>query len=239
MARLSSLQKAERVLRFVLALRNPKISGVLVAHGFGPADLDEVWTLFRAAAPVSFARPRPVDNQVDEARQRIRVWQRRWMPVIKASLSRHMPVVAEVWRSMEKAPSEPTLWALSFVAFYDSMRASRTGHAGKEARAAIKLLAARGLGADVVEDLRVLTTILTTFPSGAKAARLRDAVPDTTPDNEEAIGKLWAWYLEWGRVVRTQVDDGRVLRQAGFLSGDRRAKPVRRKTSGEGTGPGV
>lgn len=225
MARLSSLQKVERVLRFVLSLRNPKISGILVAHGFGPKDLDEVWSLLRATAPVSFTPLPPEDTSWTEAEQRLRAWQRRWTPVITASLKRHAPTTAAVWRARAKIalPSMPLAWAQAFLPFYDGL-GSTPASITKEARIALHVLSSRGLTPQVVDELRALTKPLQSLPVGNLSG-----LPEGTPDIEEAIGKLWAWYLEWGHVLRTQAGDGRILRQAGFLSGDRRSKPVRRK----------
>ncbi len=231
MARLSSLQKAERVLRFVLSLRNPKISGVLVAHGFGPRDLDEVWSLFRAAAPVSFDPPQPADRTGAETEQQIRAWQRRWQHVITASLSRHLPDVAAEWRARVRRlrPSHPVMWALRFQTFYANLSSSAPGEAIRHGQEAVKLLAERGLTPEVVGDLRALITKFTSPDFDITAPGQQQQMPDTTPDIEQAIDRLWAWYLEWGQVARSQIDDGRLLRQAGFLSGDRRSKPVRRK----------
>ena len=225
MARLSSLQKAERVLRFVLSLRNPKISGVLVAHGFGPKDLDEVWSLLRATAPVSFAPLPPVVTRPAEAEEQVRAWQRRWTPVLTASLKRYAPTTAAVWRARTKIarPSMPVVWALAFLSFYDGL-GSTPASITKEAGTALHVLSSRGLTPQVVDELRALTKTLQSLPVGNLSGE-----PEGTPDIEEAIGKLWAWYLEWGQVLRTQASDGRILRQAGFLSGDRRSKPVRRK----------
>jgi len=225
-ARLSSLQKAERVLRFVLSLRNPKISGVLVAHGFGPKDLDEVWTLLRATAPVSFAPLPPSVTGPAEAEQQVRAWQRRWTPVITASLRRHAPNTAAAWRDRPKIArsSLPVAWAMSFLLFYDALGSTPPDSIAKEVHTALHVLSSRGLTPQVVDELRTLTKTLQSLPVGNLSSE-----PEGTPDIEEAIGKLWAWYLEWGQVLRTQAGDGRILRQAGFLSGDRRSKPVRRK----------
>lgn len=234
MARLSSLQKAERVLRFVLSLRNPKISGILVAHGFGPKDLDEVWTLFRATAPVSFAPPQPIDTGFPDAHDQVQAWQRRWRRVISASLERHVPLTAAVWRARTKTvhPSMPIPWAMTFLSFYDSLHSAAGSPSGSapdtaatEARAALEILSTRGLTPQVVDELRAMITTIQSLPSGHLPAQ----EPEATPDIDQAIGELWAWYLEWGQVLRTQAGDGRILRQAGFLSGDRRTKPVRRK----------
>jgi hypothetical protein len=231
MARLSSLQKAERVLRFVLSLRNPKISGVLIAHGFGPKDLDEVWTLFRAAAPVSFDIPQPAERVGVETGQQIRAWQRRWQPVITASLSRHLPDVAAAWRARLKQmrPWHPVMWALRFQTFYANLSSSAPGEAIRHGQEAIKLLAERGLTPEVVGDLSALITKFTSPDFDITAPERQQQLPGATPDIEEAIDRLWAWYLEWSQVARSRIDDGRVLRQAGFRSGDRRSKPVRRK----------
>jgi len=225
-ARLSSLQKVERVLRFVLSLRNPKISGILVAHGFGPKDLDEVWSLLRATAPVSFTPLPPENTNSAEAEQQVRAWQRRWAPVITATLQRHAPTTATVWRTHTQfaRPSMPLTWALAFLSFYDALSSTPPPSIAKEARTAIQVLSSRGLTPQVVGELRAPTKTLQSLPVGNLAG-----LPEGTPDIEEAIGKLWAWYLEWGHVLRTQAGDGRILRQAGFLSGDRRSKPVRRK----------
>jgi hypothetical protein len=47
MARLTIGQKAERVLKFPLALRNPRIAAMLAQYNFTQADPDEGWDLLR------------------------------------------------------------------------------------------------------------------------------------------------------------------------------------------------
>lgn len=225
MARLSSLQKAQRVLRFVLSLRNPKISGVLAAHGFGPDDLDEVWTLFQALAPVSFVPARTRPNPTGDALRAIIAWRKRWQLVINACLTRHHPALADAWkaRQRETLVAHPIPWAMAFASFHGWL--STRAASRMSGRAALALLATRGLTPALVDELRGLTDQAVGLPGSARAG---DATAPTA-DIEEAIGRLWAWYLEWGEVVRTQVEDGRLLRQAGFLSGERRSKPKRRR----------
>lgn len=53
MAQITPIERAERVLGFLLAFRIPKMMGLMVLRGFRRADLDEGFLLLRRVAPAT------------------------------------------------------------------------------------------------------------------------------------------------------------------------------------------
>ena len=85
MAKTSAWGKAQRVLRFLLGLSNPRIAAAMVVHGFSEADLDEGWRLLRAGRPVRLdALPPPVPEH--RPLEPLLEWEREWVPIARAAL---------------------------------------------------------------------------------------------------------------------------------------------------------
>jgi hypothetical protein len=84
--------KAERVLKLLLGLRNKKVASALASRGFGKDDLEEGLALLRGVTDVSLAvlppsSPNPaVIEQIDR-------WENEWFPVANATLLRHHPEI--------------------------------------------------------------------------------------------------------------------------------------------------
>ncbi|MCX4239030.1 hypothetical protein, partial [Paraliomyxa miuraensis] len=84
--------KAERVLKLLLGLRNKKIASALASRGFGKEDLEEGLSLLRGVTDVSLAvlPPRSPNPAVIEQLDR---WENEWFPVANATLLRHYPEI--------------------------------------------------------------------------------------------------------------------------------------------------
>lgn len=88
------------------------------------------------------------------------------------------------------------------------------GKNGKEAR---KLLAKRGLTANVLEHAEALIEKVQTIERRPEPPNLEEQRAALT----KAEDAMWAWYLEWGAIARSSIKDRGVLRQLGFLSSGR------------------
>lgn len=207
--------KAERVLKLLLGLRNKKIASALAARGFGADDLEEGFALLRgltgvalAVLPAAPANP-AIILDIDR-------WENEWFPVADATLARHYPEIhARVFLNLSQTEGAGVIISVgTFIERIDALTKAEGGYgqAGKDAR---KLLARRGLDKTVVDEAKALL---------AKVESIEDK-PAELVDLEEEKGRfakaeaaMWAWYLEWGAIARAAIKDRGLLRQLGFLS---------------------
>jgi hypothetical protein len=208
MAKTSAWAKAERVLRFLLALSNPRIVGVMVAHGFSEADLDEGWRLLRAVRPVRL-EPLPPTEPAQRSLERLLAWDSEWVPIARATLKRHFPKLHErlFVHAVAREAHATILFLDSFFRTLDEL--ARGGADGKKAR---KLLAQRGLSPQVVSAGRALLDEVKVPKNWSVVER-----PEDRSDWAERESALWSWYLEWGAIALRKVKDRNLLRQLGFL----------------------
>jgi hypothetical protein len=87
---LSLGEKAQRVLKLLLGLRNPRVASPLAAYGFTEADMEEGWALLRALGQGRLDRL-PVGPRDADVIQKLDTWENLWFPIIDASLYRHFP----------------------------------------------------------------------------------------------------------------------------------------------------
>lgn len=215
MAKLRLGEKAERVLKLLLGLRNKKIATALAARGFGADDLEEGFALLRGVTGVALeVLPKAPANPaiiLDIDR-----WENEWFPVADATLARHFPEVhARVFLNLSQTEGAGVIISVgTFIERIEALTKAEGGHgqAGKDAR---KLLARRGLDKTVVDEAKALL---------AKVESIEDQ-PAALVDLEEEKARLakaeqamWAWYLEWGAIARASIKDRSLLRQLGFLS---------------------
>jgi hypothetical protein len=214
MAKTSAWGKAQRVLRFLLGLSNPRIAGAMTVHGFSEADLDEGWRLLRAVRPVRLdAVPLPVTER--DPVERLFEWQRAWIPIARVALRRHYPKLHQ--RLFVRAfPSEGSVKVLMVDNFLRTLDGLERTAEGKNARA---LLVQRGLTRAVLADGR------------ARVDEIKDARPRLAADPADERGdwgaretELWDWYLEWGSIASRKIKDRNLLRQLGFLASARSAQ---------------
>jgi hypothetical protein len=74
-----------------------------------------------------------------------------------------------------------------------------------------RLLAKRGLTEQVLAEAERLIRALGTLPKPAKA-------PPHASTLTTELDAMWAWYREWSRLLRLDLDDGRLLRGLGLTS---------------------
>jgi hypothetical protein len=211
MAKLTIGQKGQRVLTFVVGLREPQAAEALAAHGFTEADLQEgldhvgSLTRKRLSMQVQVEDPRVI-KQLDE-------FENRWFPIARYSLNRHFPDVAQAL-FLNLTQTEGVEVAVSVSIFVERLEAMAAGDAsfGANGPAARALLARRGLTAERVGDARTLLDQLGTLSGEPR--------PELSVEEQRAAEEaLWSWYLEWSGIARTVISDRRVLRRLGFRRG--------------------
>ena len=211
---LSLGEKAQRALRLLIGLRNPRIHSALAVYGFTDADLNEGWNLLQALGRGKLSVTAiPVTNI--EAIQQLDLWENRWFPIAMASLSRRYPAVhARVFLNLSQTEGpEVAVSVRTFVERYDALTDPQSPH-GPEGIKAKELLQARGLTADTVSEARTLLDALSKVATAATPL----STEEMRTDLARAEDALWAWYLEWSQVARTAVQQRALLKQLGFLS---------------------
>lgn len=212
--KLSLGDKISRVIRFLLGLRNPRITTALAGYGFKQRDRDEGWQLVTALGKGKMAvlpeGPGNVDTLVT-----LDAWENRWFPIAQAALKRRFPAVgARFFLNLSQTEGpEVAISVRAFVDRYDEL-ASGDAKYGADAQQAQQLLHERGLTPAVVAEAKDMLAALmqVTEPSeplssAAEAAELK-----------EAEAALWSWYLEWSRIARVALKQRALLKELGFLA---------------------
>jgi hypothetical protein len=210
---LTGSQKAERVLKLLLGLRNIRIASALAAHGFKKEDLDEGWSLLRGLAriqldalPATLTADPSLLGLLDD-------WENRWFPIVDATLARNFPEVHEkVFLNLAQETGQAVIVTVgTFLDRFDALDQDSAGPRSKDARA---LLARRGLSPAVLDAARRVLEQLGSIESVEPLAEPEESAAHF----EQAEAALWAWYLEWSRVARVAIRDRRSLRALGFLT---------------------
>lgn len=100
--------------------------------------------------------------------------------------------------------------SLNVSIFLERLQEIASGPRGAEVMA---LLEKRGLSAEVIAGAESLLAEVTTVqpaPSPDLASLKKE--------HEQAVGDVWAWYLEWSTIARTVIQNRRHLKMLGFLS---------------------
>jgi len=208
MAKLNAVQRAERVVTFLMGLRNPKIATAMASRGFRTEDLDEGFALLRKVTP-SLIAPLPPGGLDETPMDAIARWSRTWLPIASIALRRRAPELAT--RLLDELEAVPTLAVPTFLDRLDALdqpkRKGAMSAMGIEARS---LLASRGLTAEVLaEGRRTVDRVLLYAP----VANPNDW---SSTAFERADAELWSYYLEWSLVARLAIKERRLLRQLGF-----------------------
>lgn len=239
MAKLSVYQKAERALRLLIGLRNPRIAAVMKAHGFGDRDLAEGWSLVRRLGVESIDQvpPPPPKDSLTRITRGLDAWENRWFPIAAATLARRVPEGhAWLFHKLSQASGyEVTITVMTFLDRYDRLAAPKAeGGLGALGEGVKALLAERGLNEDAVAEARALV----------KELREPDDFDSPVPDRgaeraafAEAEAALWAWCLEWGAVARASIHERDLLRQLGFLRAGAGDDPERLASEKAGSRP--
>ncbi len=212
---LSLGDKAHRVLRLLLGLRNPRVASAMSAYGLNEEEIQEGWNLLQTLGRGRLGVT-PVPPSDAKTIEELDAWENRWFPIADASLLRRYPAVhARVFLNLSQTEGpEVAVSVGTFLDRWEQLGAS-DGPYGPEGAKAKELLTARGMTPAVIDAARTLL------------AQLRKVAPAPTPPSAEeqraelarAEDALWAWYLEWSQVAQIAVSQRVLLRQLGFLSG--------------------
>jgi hypothetical protein len=208
----TNLQKAERVLTFLMGLRNLKALEPMVLRGLGPEDVEEGWRLLRGMAsyPFELAARKAEAVTVDYVAA-VDAWENHWFGIIDASLTRSFPEIrAHVFLGLRQTSGPGVL--LSVGLLVQRIEALRGAGASQREREAFALLQRRGLDDAQLAEVRGLL-------SAAKQLPLAPPKQKPAPDPHAGEEAAWAWYLEWSAIARRAVSDRRMLRELGFLTG--------------------
>jgi hypothetical protein len=207
-SRRTSPQKAERILRFLLAIHDEYLAGILVAHGFGARDLAEGWRYLRALGPSSLAHARAPEKNVERlAAEGVRRWAARWLRVARVALARRFPAAAKKLFAVPVAGDVHSILAVS--SFLDRLRALERRPEGRAVR---EHLVTRGLDDEVLAEARGLVARAQGLELEAETKRAKGS----GERDDAAERDAWTWYIEWTTIVRVSVRDGRLLRRLGF-----------------------
>jgi hypothetical protein len=213
MSKLTLGQKADRVLKLLLGMRNTRVVSALATRGFGTDDIDEGWRLLRNVARGKFdflstsAADPTVILEIDR-------WENTWFPVIEATLRRRYPGVADrIFLNLSQTEGAGVILSVGTLL----ERLDVLGKAlDEESQAAMAILVRRGVTEQVLGQARsLLNTVGHTEPS---------APVDLEGQREEferAETELWDWYLEWSQIARSTISDRKLLRSLGFLASSR------------------
>jgi hypothetical protein len=200
MARLTTTQKAHRVLDLLMGLRHPRAAGIL--HGYGLDDA-ELGLGHRLLEGLATARHHYVDDGAG-SRELIAAadaWENKWFPIVDVVLATHAPEAhARVLGKIRQTSGAEVLITVGI--FVERILAEPA-----EVR---DRLATRGVTAAVLAEGRAFYDALKTLPP----------TPTEDPEAAQAAAEraLWAWYLEWSTIARRVVTDLGALRAMGFRS---------------------
>ncbi|MEM9491885.1 MAG: hypothetical protein AAGC55_22255 [Myxococcota bacterium] len=207
MAKLRTGDKVDRVVKFLMGLRDRRVATVLAKHGFSQDELDNGWRLLRAVVgekldiPLAGTIDKGVLGQLD-------AWENRWFPIVRASLTHRFPSIGErVFMNLSQTAGNEVIVSVSTLIERVEALASGTG----EDQAARALLAQRGLDDAAIAAARDLLDTLGTVEAAEPGDS--DAVVAQEMQAEEA---MWGWYLEWSAIARATISDRRLLRLLGF-----------------------
>ncbi len=215
MAKLTTGQKAQRVIRFLLGMRRPRIAGTLFSYGFKQETLDEGWMLLRSLVGEKLAAPTAPSAPDPTLIERLDDWENKWFVLAEASLKRHHPGVRDAVFLNLSRTSGPDV-AVSVSTFLQRFEALAAGNADEQAAHA--LLVARGLSPEVVGSAKELLDAV-----GAIAEAPAPIIDEAAIAAAEEA--MWAWYLEWSAIARLAIKDGRQLRSLGFRSRSSSSEP--------------
>ena len=204
-------EKAARVMKMLMGMRNPRIASAMAAYGFTEADLQEGWTLLNAVGRVKLDAHTPAADT--STLQKLDEWENRWFPIVAATLERRFPAVhAQIFKNLSQTEGPAVAVSVrTLLERLDQMKAG-SGAYGAEGPKAAAVLETRGLTPAVLNQAR---SYLETM---GKVQTVEATMAAQDPQAlEKAENDLWAWYLEWSQIARVAVTQRVLLKQMGFL----------------------
>lgn len=207
-------QKPDRVFKFLMGLRHPKVARAMKSFGFSDANLQDGWKRLEAAAELAMVEE-PGASPNPKVVQELNDFENVWFAVAKATLKGNFPDVHDaLFAKLSQASGRDVALTVGpFVKRIREMEAAEGSfaHQGTEARA---LLAERGLTEEIVakaEELIAQVKITIKVDDSEWLAK-KEA-------EAKAVQYLWDWYLEWSAIARVAVKNRAHLRSMGFLNG--------------------
>ncbi len=209
MSKLTGTQKAERVLTFLLGLRNAEISSRMSEAGFSLDDLEDGWSRLRQMARVrldSFDALEICDPSILADLTR---WQNRWFPVVEVTLSRHHPELAQ--RVLDGLTQcEGPAVVVSVRRLLNCLQ-QLMNEPGEESESAMTHLMNRGITPKIMDQAASLLFALPSLDPNTSSHTLTSE--SATPSAEH---ELWEWYLKWSAVARHAILESSQLRSLGI-----------------------
>lgn len=219
MAKLSIGEKAERVLRFFLGLRDRRVVAKLAKHGFTRDEINEGWRLLQAVTGTKLDVFAEAERD-PAALAALDEWENQWFPIAQATLTRRYPDIQE-WMFRNLTQTEGPAVIVSVTTFVQRLelmpKSKKDGGCGPTGAAARKVLESRGIDAAAVEEANALLERLKTTASPEEALQAHEAEEDDSAAYAQAETDLWAWYLEWSTIARRAIKSRGLLRKLGFL----------------------
>jgi hypothetical protein len=213
MAKLSIGQKAERLLKLLIGLRNARVAEALRQYGFKESDLAEGWRLLQALTKGRLLVRGPVKKDPALLKQ-LDKWENHWFPIAVATLRGRFPEVYD-WLFLNLSQTEGDGVVISVSTLLSRLEQMPTepslGARGAEAR---EVLTERGF---TPSTLQIAEHLLAALGSTATAPALPTSPVDAAAQ-EAAEKAMWTWYLEWGEIARVAITDRKLLRELGFLN---------------------
>lgn len=221
MARLTTGDKVQRVLALLRGFgTSRRIRRAMAARGLDAAEIDKGWRLLRQACSMKLdaEHPEVVDSPVV---RNLDAWENYWFPIIAVTLVSHFPAVhARVFLNLLQSEG------LEVIVTVGTMLKRLEQIAGDaEGQQALALLNKRGLTPEVLGEARGMLQ---------EVATPVEALPEPEPpahDPEQAMGELWAWYLEWSTIAQQVITNRKELRSLGYLKVQRRSDEEEEETA--------
>jgi hypothetical protein len=221
MARLSAVAKVQRVVEFLLGLRDERVLAALVGCGFTQRERAEGWQLLQTLGMTDTARE--VRHDDEPVLQKLDAWHNQWIRIAKVSLQRGFPrVYDQIIPSVGNVSHASVIVVPVFLRNFEKLtRAKDT-----ESKAALAKLRQRGLTPErIAEGQQLAAQFMKLNVSTTPAPDLRKRRAAI----EQAEAALWDYYLEWSQLARTVIKDVRLLKLLGFRGGtvdDVQTEPV-------------
>ena len=213
-------EKLERILSFLVGVRNPRVFAVMTTRGFTEEDLHEGWDLFNVAAGYKLTYTSEAGNILspDMAREllaKLDDWENTWFPVVDATLERRFPEIhSKVFLNLSQTDGAEVILSVgTLLTRLDELSGTEQGDQ------ALALLKKRGLTSEVRNEAFGMVEKIKT----ADTTDLPELDPDRKAEQEEAIGSSWGWYKEWSQIARTLIKRGDVLIRLGLREVSRKS----------------
>ena len=206
MARMTMSQKQQRVLVFLTGALHEEIFDALEPAGFDLVMWKQGWSLLERTV---LGRIRPRLEPMNAGLLRLRGLERRWIPIVHASLRAHFPAVhRRIFAGYGHTRGHGLVVLLGLV--LDRLAATAASDEPDD-RAAMELLARRGVTSDIRAE------IAAAMDEAIAPASLDDrSRPRPQPEEPSPEAALWSWYVEWGTIARATVTKPALLRRLGF-----------------------